>query len=327
MSALILSRSDLTQLLTPADYLTAVETGFRLNRVGLSTAPAPMHIEGVGGAFHAKGASFMEARKLVALKFNANFPQNPARGLPTIQGLILLHDAETGEVLAVMDSIEITLRRTAAASALAARYLAKPDAASLAIIGCGAQAPAHVDALIDIFPIRRIRFWDIDATKCTGLADAISAERGIDAAPAASYAQATRESAIIVTCTTARRAFLSPDDVSPGAFVAAVGADHPQKSEITPHLMRRATVIADSLEQCAVMGDLHHAMDAGEMTIADIAAELADIVMGANPGRRRDDEIIIYDSTGAAFQDAASAAFAYARAKAGGRGFAFSFAH
>src|SRR5688572_15261197 len=126
--SLILTRADISALMTPADYLEAVKDAFRAAKEGRANAPGPMHLPASGGGFHAKGASYRGRRAYAALKLNGNFPGNPARtGLPTIQGAILLCDAENGALLAVMDSIEITLRRTAAASALAARHLARPD--------------------------------------------------------------------------------------------------------------------------------------------------------------------------------------------------------
>ena len=154
---LILSRSDVAGLMRPCDYLEAVELGFRAAAEGRASAPPPMSIEACGGAFHAKGAILAIGRPWVALKLNGNFPENPAsNGLPTIQGAILLCDGATGVLLAVMDSIEITLGRTAGATALAARYLARPDSAVLGLIGCGEQAYAQVAALNDVLPVRTL---------------------------------------------------------------------------------------------------------------------------------------------------------------------------
>ena len=141
---LLLSGADLARTMRPSDYLAAVAHGFRAGREGRASSPPPMHLHGAGGAFHAKGATLRGVRNYAALKLNGNFPGNPARRLPTIQGAILLCDADTGSVLAILDSIEITLRRTAAASALAARCLANPGAATLAVCGCGAQAWAQI---------------------------------------------------------------------------------------------------------------------------------------------------------------------------------------
>jgi alanine dehydrogenase len=116
-----------------------------------------------------------------------------------------------------------------------------------------------------------------------------------------------------VTATSAREPFLMPDCVRPGAFIAAVGADSPHKSEIDPTLFARATVVADSLEQAVAMGDLHHAIAAGKAVPADVFAELAELVGGSKAGRRSEAEITLFDSTGLAIQDVASAAAAYER--------------
>ncbi|HET9231435.1 MAG TPA: ornithine cyclodeaminase family protein, partial [Vitreimonas sp.] len=257
-------------------------------------------------------------RKLAALKLNGNFPGNPARGLPTIQGVILLCDADTGAVLAIMDSIEITLRRTAAATALAAKHLARRDADLLAVIGCGAQARAQVEALADVLPLKRGVAFDLDADRARDFAAEARSILPFEATH--SLQDATRRAQVIVTCTTARAPFLDAPDVSPGAFIAAVGADNPEKSEIAPALMAKAAVVADVLAQCLVMGDLHHAVKAGAMTADQVRAELGEIIVGAKSGRAHDDEIVIFDSTGTAIQDVASAAVVYERARERGIG-------
>ena len=159
----ILRRSEIAALMTPAAYLDAVEIAFRSYATGNATVPAPMHIAARDGGFHVKGASVTLDRPYVAVKLNGNFPANRERiGLPTIQGALLLCDGSNGSVLAVMDSIEITSRRTAAATALAARYLARDDARSIAICGCGDQGRAQLTALAAILPLRCAKVWDID---------------------------------------------------------------------------------------------------------------------------------------------------------------------
>jgi alanine dehydrogenase len=319
MSTLLLTRTEIAGLMTPSDYLGAVETAFRLSKQGLTEAPLPMAIHGLGGgAFHAKGASLLGERKLAALKLNGNFPGNPARGLPTIQGVILLCDAQTGAVLAIMDSIEITLRRTAAASALAARHAARAGAETLAVIGCGAQAQAQVEAMLDVLPLKRGVAFDADPAKAEHLASAMAGVLPFKVA--AGLGGATLGADVIVTCTTSRTPFLDVEGLSPGAFVAAVGADSPEKSEIAPALMAKAAVVTDVSAQCLVMGDLHHAVRAGAMTPDQVRAELGDLVAGAKRGRLDDKEIVIFDSTGAAIQDVASAAVVYDRARERGVG-------
>jgi alanine dehydrogenase len=200
------------------------------------------------------------------------------------------------------------------------RYLARPDSAVLAVCGCGDQARAQACALVDVLPIERGFAWDIDPGRAIAYAAEMSTALGLPFQAVPTLREATRTADVIVTCTTARTAFLSESEVRPGTFVAAVGADNPDKSEITPALMARAKVVADVLGQCVVMGDLHHAIAAGAMTADAVHAELAEIVCGARPGRQSDGEIIVFDSTGTAIQDVASAAAIYDRALNSGIG-------
>jgi ornithine cyclodeaminase/alanine dehydrogenase-like protein (mu-crystallin family) len=307
---MLVSRRDIAGLMKPADWVEAVETGFRAAGGGHALAPPPMEIAAEGGAFHAKGAWIHLGRSYVALKLNGNFPLNPDRGLPTIQGAILLCDAKTGTLLAIMDSIEVTLRRTAAATALAARYLARPDSRTLLICGCGEQGRAQLAALRDGLPLTRCLAWDRDASRAEQFAREQDAEVLIDR-PASDGVD------IIVTCTTATEPFLAPEHVAPGTFVAAVGADSPNKSEIKPLLFEAALVVADVLAQCEAMGDLRHALTAG-VNPSCVHAELAELVSGAKRGRTSADQITLFDSTGTALQDVASAALIYERALARG---------
>lgn len=323
---ILLSRSDIATLMTPADYLVAVESAFRLARAGKARSPAPLHIPATAGGFHAKGAALDDPRRLVAVKLNGNFPGNPAHGLPTIQGVITLCDGERGRVLAIMDSIEITMRRTAAASALAARHLARRDAASLLVCGCGDQARAHAPALAQVLALRRGWAWDADPDRAAAYAAETGRSLAIPFEPATDLRAASRSADVIVTCSTARAAFLDRQAIAPGVFIAAVGADNPDKSEIAPDLMAAATVVVDDLRQCLEMGDLRHAVAAGTMSAADVHAELGDIVAGSRPGRTGDDQVIVFDSTGTAIQDVASAGLAYGRAVAHGVGLAFALA-
>ena len=312
-SALIITRRDIVRVMSSADFLNAVEQAFRAAAVGNAHSPHPMHLPAKRGGFHAKGASISLERDYVAVKVNGNFPGNPAElDLPTIQGAIILCDGSNGMVLAILDSIEVTLRRTAAASALAAQLLAKPDSETLLICGCGEQGRAHSDALRDILPIGRCLLWDCDRARAEALA------RKIDATVVDELGSASLAADVIACCTTSRTPYLDVEMVSPGTFIAAVGADNPDKSEIAPRLMAAATVVTDVLAQCAEMGDLHHAIDAGTMTEADAYADLAQLLVGGKPTRNAPEEIIIFDSTGTGFQDVAASAAIYERCLAAG---------
>jgi alanine dehydrogenase len=259
------------------------------------------------GGFHAKGAAIRLGRPFVALKFNGNFPANPAlRGLPTIQGALILSDGETGSLLALMDSIEVTLRRTAAASALAARLLARPDSQTLLVCGCGEQGRAHLEALAGVLPLKRCLAWDADPER----AQAFEGRGPLDVRAVRELGEAVAAADVIATCTTAREAFLGRKHVRPGTFIAAVGADSPDKRELAPELMAAAALVTDVTSQCAAMGELHHVPG------NPVRAELGDLVAGQGTGRISDDEIIVFDSTGTALQDVAAAAAIYEKAAA-----------
>lgn len=322
---ILLSRFDVAALMTPFDYRNAVETAFRASKEGRAFAPVPMEIPASGGGFHAKGASFATDRNYVAMKFNGNFPDNPKKtGLSTIQGAILLCDGEQGSVLAIMDSIEVTLMRTAAASAIAAEHLARSDTSTLCICGCGDQGRVQAAALAEVVPIRNGFAWDIDASKAISFAAQMTTSLGVPFEATAALRDVSRKCGVIVTCTTSQAPFLTEHDVAPGTFVAAVGADNPEKSEVTPALLAKSKIVVDVLEQCLVMGDLHHAIEVGAVSATEVFADLGDIVVGARPGRTDDEEIFVFDSTGTAIQDAASAALIYRRALETGAGVRFA---
>lgn len=319
-STLILTRRDVRQALTLDDSIAAVEAAFGL--VARGGVPRPgvsgFHVE--GGGFHVKTAMLPLSRLYFAAKLNGNFPDNPARrGLPTIQGVIALSDASNGVVLAVMDSMEITTLRTAAATAVAARHLARAGARTTAIAGCGIQGRASLRAVSRVREIESAWAFDVDPQIADAFAREMSAELGIPVSAIRDLGEA-READIWVTCTPSRHHFLGPAHVAPGAFVAGVGTDSEHKQELDPALLAANAVVVDVREQCAAIGDLHHALDAGVMRMEDVRADLGEVVAGLRPGRLREDEIIIFDSTGTALQDVAAAALVYERAKASGAG-------
>jgi alanine dehydrogenase len=318
----VLTRRDVAELLDIGECIEAVELAFRLHAEGRTTGLGVLGAHVDDGGFHVKTAGLpFGGRSYFAAKVNANFPANRERfGLPTIQGVIALLDAGNGYPVALLDSAEITSLRTAAATAVAARCLARENSAVVTVCGCGVQGRAQLRALVRVRPVRSVFAFDAERTRAEEYAGAMTRELGIGVCRVDDLASAVRESDICVTCTPARRPILHRADVPAGMFVAAVGADNPEKWEIDPPLLAASIVVADVLEQCATIGDLHHALDAGLMTRADVHAELGEVVSGRKPGRTRDDEIIVFDSTGTAFQDVAAAAVVYERAVVSRRG-------
>jgi alanine dehydrogenase len=311
----LLTQRDVARLVDLPSCIDAVEHAFRLHANGQALTPGVLGTHAEGGGFHVKAAGLVGERSYYAAKVNANFPGNPrAHGLPTIQGIVLLSDAVTGAPLAIMDSIEITRLRTAAASAVAAKYLSRADARVMTIVGCGAQASSHVRALAAVRPIDRVLAFDTEPDRAESFARTMRSGFGIDVTPVDDYRRAARDSDIVVTCTPSRAPILELDDLPPGVFVAAVGADSEDKQEIHVDALARCGVVVDILEQCAAIGELHHALAAGVMLLRDVRGDLGSVVNGARPGRTSPSERLIFDSTGTALQDVAAAALAYERA-------------
>jgi ornithine cyclodeaminase/alanine dehydrogenase-like protein (mu-crystallin family) len=316
-STLMLRRGDVARSLTFDACFAAVEAAFRdLGRGGVPP-PASVGVYASEGGFHIKASLLRHGnRTYFAAKCNANFTHNPVRrGLPAIQGLIVLCDGESGSPLAVLDSIEITILRTAAATALAAKHLARPDAAVVTICGCGNQGTAHLRALSRVLHIRRALAVDPDASAAARFASDLSRELDISIESVRDVGCAVGQSDVCVTCTPSRTPIVAAEHVRPGTFLAAVGADSPDKQELDHWLLIKGKLVVDSLEQCAVMGELHHALEAGLMARADVYAELGAIVAGCVPGRIRAEEITIFDSTGIATADVAAAVAVFERTK------------
>jgi alanine dehydrogenase len=323
---LLLTRGDVAALLTLDECIAAVEQAFALQAEGKAVGPGVLALHAAGGGFHVKAAGLPLGRFYVAAKVNANFPGNPARGLPTIQGVVVLSDGETGQPLALMDSMEITALRTGAATAVAARYLARPDARVATIVGCGRQGRIQLAALARVRTLERVYAVDRDPAAAARFAGEMSAALGLDVRAAGPIAETGPRSDIWVTCTPSQVPLLGREHVAPGSFVAGVGADNENKQELDAALMAAATVVVDSLEQCATIGDLHHALAQGLLSRADIHAELAEVVAGRKPGRRSPDEITIFDSSGVAIEDVAAAAVVYEKAVGAGRGLSVDLA-
>ncbi len=319
---IILSRAEVAQLLDLSDCIDAVERAFIQHaKSELPTAPGILGAHVTGGGYHVKTAALGGDPGYFATKINANFPDNyKARGLPTIQGVIALFDLMSGLPLAILDSIEITILRTAAASAVAARRLARAEAHTVTIYGCGAQGRSHLRALALVRPLTHAYAIDLDNARADAFADELSAELGLRITPNETLAEAVAASEICVTCTTSRQPIFHDRLLRPGLFVAAVGADSPDKHEIAPAALAKCKVVVDLVDQAASIGDLHHAIDAGVMRVADVHAELGQVLAGLRPGRTSDDETFVFDSTGTAVQDVAAAAVVYERAVRSGRG-------
>jgi ornithine cyclodeaminase/alanine dehydrogenase-like protein (mu-crystallin family) len=258
----------------------------------------PAYPEGDFRAMPALGAGH------ALLKWVTSFPGNPAQGLPTVTGLVLLSDASNGMLKAVLDAGAVTALRTGAAAVLAAETLGRPDAETAAVIGTGVNGEAAARTFIARG--RRVELWDIDRTRAEEVAERIGAE-----------VAAGREEALaadlLVTVTPGRQVVLDEGSLLRGQHASLMGADGPGKAEIAVGELERVRVFCDDWEQASHNGDLVHAVEAGVLARDDVS-QLGDVLIGTAEGRKSDDDITVFDSTGLAIQDLAIALAALERA-------------
>jgi ornithine cyclodeaminase/alanine dehydrogenase len=315
---LILRRSEVASLADFPAYVGAVESAFRSHSEGHSLPPQLMHVDAAGGEFHIKAGGLLDPDPRFAIKINGSFFQNRARhNMPNIQGAIVVSDASHGYPLCIMDSMEVTIQRTGAATAVAAKYFARPDSETATICGVGNQGRIQLKALAATLPLRRAFAWDLSFERAQAFAAAMTVELNF---PVTAVESLSAQSDVIVTCTPARKAFLMIDAVQPGTFIAAVGCDSPDKQELDPHLIAKSTVFADLIDQIIRVGDTHHAISARLITRDHISGELGEVISGRKTGRNHRDETIVFDSTGTALQDVAAASMIYAAARRSGVG-------
>lgn len=258
-----------------------------------------------------------------AIKISPGFFGNPALGLPSTNGLMVVLSAQTGLAEALLlDNGYLTDLRTAAAGAVAAEALSREDSATAAILGAGMQARLQLQALTLVRPIRAARVWARNTEAARRFAAEMSARLGFAVEPAETAAAATQGADIVVTTSPAEAPIIAA--VSPGTHVTAMGSDAPHKNEVAPELLAAARYIPDCLAQTRIQGELHHAIAAGLVPPDAPFAELGEILAGHPPGRTAPDQITLADLTGTGVQDTAIATLALTRARAAGAGTSFT---
>jgi len=312
---LLISGHEVSNLLNIDECMMAVEKAFRLHAEGAVSPPKILGIHVYNGGFHIKAGVMNLGQNYFVAKTNSNFPNNMKDyGLPTIQGVLVVCDAENGRLLALMDSIEITVIRTGAATGVATNYLARRDAKIATICGCGNQGRISLKAALKVRKLEKVYAYDIDHSQTLKFAKELTDTLQVSMTPIEDLGMAVGRSDICITCTPSKTPFLKKEYVKPGTFIAAVGADSEEKHELQTSLLGNSKLVVDLLEQCASIGELHHGLEEGVVTRSDVHAELGEIIAGRKAGRTSGDEVIIFDSTGTALQDVAAAAIVYERA-------------
>jgi ornithine cyclodeaminase len=257
-----------------------------------------------------------------ALKVSPGFFDNPSKGLPSLNGLMILLSADTGLTEAVLlDNGYLTDLRTAAAGAVAARHLARAEIETVAVIGTGLQARLQVQALQLVRPFARVRVWGRDDARARTYAEEMTTTLGVPVDPADGADAAVAGADVVITTTPSRSPLVQADWLSPGTHVTAMGSDAHDKNELAPMVIARADrFVCDRRSQSESLGELRAALEAGIVTADLPVVELGAVCTGDAPGRTADDQITVCDLTGTGVQDTAIALHAFREAVAAGAG-------
>jgi len=270
--------------------------------------------------------AYLPGLERFAIKVSPGFFDNPALGLPSLNGMMMLLSARTGLLDALLlDNGYLTAVRTAAAGAVAARALSRTDSRSVALIGAGEQAALQLQALRLVRPIDNVRVWARDAAKAQAFSTQLMRDSGLTVVACASLEEAMADVDIAITCTPSREPLIQAHHLHPGLHITAMGSDAEHKNEISPEALARVDrYVADRLSQTRVLGELHHALVASAITDESNLAELGQVLAGQRPGRSDSAQVTLCDLTGTGAQDTAIANLAFERARAAGKGFGFS---
>ena len=314
---LYLSRAHVEQVgVSMAEIIDALEFMFREKAAGRVEMPPKPGIHPRPDSFLHAMPAYVERQDAAGIKWVSAYPGNPANGLPYISGLIVLNDPDTGLPLSVMDATWITAMRTGAASALAGKYLARPDAASVGIVACGVQGRSHLEAFCTLFPVERVHAYDIDEAAARGYAEEMGERLGVEVRPVGTVSEAVRGMDIVVT---SGPILLDPDPAIPrgwleaGAFASPVDFDSYWQADA----FRESDVLTtDDTAQFA-----YYKSRSGYFQDTPMPdAELGDVIVGKTAGRRAESDRIIAIHLGLALEDMATAKLIYDRARAAGIG-------
>jgi len=319
---LILSQADVERLLPMGECIDLMASTLATLARGDALLPlrTVIRIPQTRDAFGVMPA-YLGAPKTIGAKIVSVFPGNHGTELDSHQGAVLLFDRDNGSLAALLDATAITTIRTAAVSAVATRALARVNASTLAIIGSGVQARAHVEAMCAVRPIASLRVWSRNSEHARDLAAFARDHFHLEASAASTGAEAVSHADIVCTVTSATEPVLNGEWLKPGTHVNAVGACTPNAQEIDSEVVVRSRLYVDRREAALKEpGDILIPLQNGEIGPEHIVAELGDVLIGRGVGRRNDAEITLFKSLGLAVEDLAAAAHVYERAERAGAG-------
>jgi len=325
MNIRVLSREDVRRAVTMAEAIDIVQEGFVQLSAGQAIVPvrAAIEVKKYEGVMLYMPA-YLSVSDALGMKIVSVFPRNIERGRATVNALVVVNDAQTGEPRALMDGAYLTALRTGAASGVATRWLARRDAAVAAVFGAGVQGRTQLEAVCTVRNIHRVWVYDVNSQAAEQYAEEMRARGGgipTDIRVAQLPAEAAREADIICTATTTRTPVVPDDALKPGVHINGIGSFTPDMQEIAPATVRRARVVVDSREAAwAGAGDLIQAKRDGVFCEQDVYAEIGEIAAKRKPGREDEQQVTFFKSVGIAVQDVSVARHVLQKAEADGLG-------
>jgi len=307
MATLLLDRNAIKTLIKMSDVINVVEEAFRMCGEGRGKMPSKTYLSLEHGDFRAMPAALPGC---AGLKWVNVHPQNPSVGLPSIMGILIYSDPETGYPLAIMDATEITAYRTGAAATIASKYLARRDSKTIGIIGAGFQAHAQILAHTELFNTISVNVFDVSQAAVGRLM------QSFPQFPIRNCSiQEAVASDIVCTLTPSRSPIIKREWVILGTHINAVGADAPGKQELEPSILKEAVVVVDDMKQASSSGEINVPVQKGIYSIDEVYGTLAEIVVGKKKRRTDNKAITVFDSTGIAVEDMAVAELLFEKAQ------------
>jgi len=318
----VLSAADVADLLPPAEAIAAMDAVMQRVSAGGTELPLRSVVPLGGGNLMGVMPGALDAPAFYGVKIVSLFAANPARGLSSHRGAVVLFESETGGAVAMMDADLLTARRTAAASAVATRALARTDAAVMTLVGHGEQAEHHLDAIACVRALREVRVAGRDARRARAFAERMAGRHpGLSILSGDDVRAAVAGADIVCTVTSSVTPVLEGAWLEPGQHLNVVGASIPSRREIDDAAVLRGRLFVDYRPSTfAQAGEIVDMIAAGRIGQDHVLAEIGAVLAGVAPGRQGDEDITIYRSLGIAAQDIAAAAHVLARAQAEGRG-------
>jgi len=307
MPTLLLDRNAVKTLIRMAGVINVVEGAFRMCGEGKGKMPAKVYLSVEHGDFRAMPAALPGC---AGMKWVNVHPGNLSLGLPSIMGILIYSDPDTGYPLAIMDATEITAYRTGAAAAIASKYLARRDSHTIGIVGAGFQAHAQILAHTELFDTISVNVFDVSQAAVGRLM------QSFPQFPIRNCSiQEAVTSDIVCTLTPSRGSIIRKEWVAAGTHINAVGADAPGKQELDPMILKEAVVVVDDMKQASSSGEINVAVQKGIYSIDEVYGTLAEIVVGKKKGRTNNKAITVFDSTGIAVEDIAVAKLLFEKAQ------------